>query len=219
MRRRLVGLFSVFFIVALILSLANAYAKSKHIEITSAFSDDIHETLFIYGENFGDSPQVTLEWELLTVHSFTDDYIEAALPVGIEPGSYRLAVARGGRFNSTDESDTMDVTIDAVGPIGPEGPEGPAGPGTTASHLRLAAFEVVSLAPGDSILHTVTAPDGAIVTGPCYMIPPQYASQLVVSASCPPTMDLTSWSYTLTNISNTPINDAIITIGIVYIEP
>ena len=72
-------------IVVFTLSVTKAYAKNKHLEITSASADDACEILYIYGENFGDDPQVKLEWEGLTVNTFTEDYLEASLPVGMNP--------------------------------------------------------------------------------------------------------------------------------------
>ncbi len=127
-------------IVAFTLSCTNAYA-SKRLQITSAACDDAYETLFIYGADFGDNPKVKLELELLTIINSTEDYIEATLPQGIEPGTYRLAVTRVKHFKSTFHSDRMDVTIGAIGQegaqgdVGPQGPQGDVGPQGTQGEL------------------------------------------------------------------------------------
>ena len=94
--------------------------------ISSASTDPNAEWLTIRGMNFGNHPpQVTLAGDRLQVLSSGPFEILAVLPPGIEPGSYRLAVARG---RGERYSDTFDVTIGAAGPAGPPGPEGPAGP-------------------------------------------------------------------------------------------
>jgi Collagen triple helix repeat (20 copies) len=105
---------------------------------TIAYSDDVLEYLFIRGTNFGYDPQAILQWEafgpqgeiewvLLVIDEFTDNFIKAELPFGIEPGTYRIAVARDGKFDSTIESTIIDVTLGAVGPTGPQGDQGAQG--------------------------------------------------------------------------------------------
>lgn len=94
--------------------------------ITSASADANAELLTVRGLNFGSPvPRVTLAGERLEVLSWGPFEILAALPPGLEPGSYRLAVSSG---RGERRSDTFDVTIGAAGPAGPPGPEGPEGP-------------------------------------------------------------------------------------------
>ena len=94
--------------------------------ISSAVADANVELLTIRGVNFGGArPRVTLAGEALSVMSSGPFEILAALPAGLEPGSYRLTVSRG---RGEGRSDTFDVTIGAAGAPGPPGPEGPEGP-------------------------------------------------------------------------------------------
>ncbi len=99
--------------------------------ISSAFADANTELLTIRGSGFGDrAPRVTLAGEPLPVLSSGPFEVLASLPLGLEPGSYRLTVSRG---RGEGKSDTFDVTLGAAGAAGPgrpagtEGPEGPAG--------------------------------------------------------------------------------------------
>lgn len=138
MKIRRVLLLLVLMLTGFALSFSNAYGQSKQIKkssrgklkITRAFADDAYETLYIYGAGFWKKPKIHLEWDLLTVNeaTSTDGYLEAALPEGIEPGTYRLTVARKGRFKTKSAYDTFEVTIGATGPQGPQGETGPAGP-------------------------------------------------------------------------------------------
>jgi type VI secretion system Hcp family effector len=94
--------------------------------ISSAFADANTELLTIRGSGFGDrTPRVTLAGEPLSVLSSGPFEVLAALPLGLEPGSYRLTVSRG---RGDGKSDTFDVTLGAAGPAGPPGPGGPEGP-------------------------------------------------------------------------------------------
>ncbi len=85
--------------------------------------------ILIRGENFVRRPQdgvsVALSGEALSVVSFSPPEIVALLPAGIEPGTYRLSVVRGGIL---PVGDAMDVTLGTQGPPGTEGREGPEGP-------------------------------------------------------------------------------------------
>lgn len=93
--------------------------------ISSAFADANTELLTIRGSGFGDrAPRVTLAGEPLPVLSSGPFEVLAALPAGLEAGSYRLTVSRG---RGEWRSDTLDVTIGATGAPGPPGPEGPEG--------------------------------------------------------------------------------------------
>jgi Collagen triple helix repeat (20 copies)/Regulator of chromosome condensation (RCC1) repeat len=81
--------------------------------------------LVIGGSAFGAKrPTVTIgALPALTVTTFSATEVVAALPAGVQPGTYLLTLTRG-NGNST----TFNVTIGAVGPIGPQGPVGPQGP-------------------------------------------------------------------------------------------
>jgi hypothetical protein len=82
-------------------------------------------TIAISGSNFGNQlPEVSLDATSLVVTAFGPAKIQANMPVGFVPGSYRLVVTAGGgssRFGS------MDVTVGAVGPQGLQGSQGPPG--------------------------------------------------------------------------------------------
>lgn len=128
MKRNTFCLFAIFVCIAFSLSATNVEAYIKRTKITSSATDEALATIYIYGVNFGDNPQVKLKNEPLTVDTSSDGYIEAQLPADIDPGTYRLAVARDGQFFRPFKRDTMDVTIGAVGPEGQEGPPGAQGP-------------------------------------------------------------------------------------------
>jgi hypothetical protein len=121
--------------------------------------------IYIHGENFGTMPEVMLDSFLLDVFSFEDSFIQAELPDGLDPGTYRLTVEDGLYYNPSAISvDSMDVTIGAVGPEGPQGPEGPPGdpglpgepgpqglPGPTLGiYDSLGLSSTGSLAPGNA---------------------------------------------------------------------
>lgn len=94
--------------------------------ISGAFADANTELLTIRGSGFGSrAPRVTLAGEPLPVLSSGPFEVLAALPAGLEPGSYRLTVSRG---RGEGKSDTFEVTLGAAGAAGPPGPEGPEGP-------------------------------------------------------------------------------------------
>jgi len=128
MRSKMLWLVSILTILLFSISSTNAYAL-KRTKITSAMTDEDLENIYIYGINFGDNPQVTLENVLLTVNSAasSDGYIEAQLPGDIEPGTYRLTVTRRGKPRRGSKRDIIDVTIGAAGPVGPQGPQGEPG--------------------------------------------------------------------------------------------
>lgn len=135
MQRRRTWLFAVLMTVVLTLSLANAYAKqdegSKELAITKAYYGG--GVLVICGENFGEFPEVMFETQLFDLASIavTEGCIEVEMA---EPdaGTYRVTVAREGKFENSNKSDIMDLTIGTVGPQGPQGEQGlqgPMGPG------------------------------------------------------------------------------------------
>ena len=99
------------------------------ITIAVADLDALSPTIFIFGTNFGPSPQVFIGNDIgtldaLVVISSNNTFIEAEL-VSIDPGTYALEVANG---PSTLHVSEMDVTIGAVGPEGPLGPPGTPNP-------------------------------------------------------------------------------------------
>ena len=85
------------------------------ITIAVADLDALPPTIFIFGTNFGPSPQVFIGNDIgtldaLVVISSTNTFIKAEL-VSIGPGTYALEVANG---PSTLHVSEMDVTIGAV---------------------------------------------------------------------------------------------------------
>ena len=125
----LAGRAALGWIVALALvSAAAAHDREDRgkLVISSAFADANTELLTIRGSGFGSrAPRVTLAGEPLPVLSSGPFEVLASLPLGLEPGSYRLTVSRG---RGEGKSDTFDVTLGAAGAAGPPGPEGPEGP-------------------------------------------------------------------------------------------
>jgi PKD repeat protein len=132
-------------ILVIVLGVPLIYAdKSPRLEIT--FVEIFEDALIIHGGNFGATPPtVILGEKILEVINFTNEEIEVALPVDIEPGvTYTLTVARGFKDDDDDDDngkkkknkskrtqhhvDIIDVTIGATGPTGPEGPKGDTGP-------------------------------------------------------------------------------------------
>lgn len=120
-------LFSIIVVVTILLiNPLNALAIQK-IKIISAVADQDLEMIYIIGENFGDNPGVMLNDVEINVISWSDISVEAELPVDIEPGTYRLLVAKNDQFRRYFKTARMDVTLGAVGPQGPQGIQGPPG--------------------------------------------------------------------------------------------
>ena len=141
----------VLFVVALFVpnSTYSEKIQTESVYITAAHVNldaDGKGTIFIYGSNLGDNPEVMLDETQLTVLNSTNASIEAEVE-DILPGTYRLAVASLG-FDSSDPStiSTLDVTIvdayvvsvatdgstegDAtIAAVAPEGSIQPAAPG------------------------------------------------------------------------------------------
>ncbi len=102
---------------------ATAYAQT---DIVSASANSNLTSITITGralQPISGSPIVSLGGVRLSVVSFTNTQINAALPAGMAPGSYDLAVTARGAAN-------FDVTIGTglPGPAGPAGAAGPVGP-------------------------------------------------------------------------------------------
>ncbi len=113
-------------ITALVLALSAhvALAQQGKVEITRAEVDVAGGTLFVHGQGFGAQPAtVLIDRSVLDVQSYSPTDLVAALPQGIQSGTYRLVVVRA----PGNASASMDVTIGAEGPQGPAGPAGPAG--------------------------------------------------------------------------------------------
>jgi len=116
---------SVFVMALFFLSISALAETPNRLEITSATVDLESGTIDIYGLNFGDDPEVWLEnnESPLEVETSSDTQIYIAfLPGDIQPGTYRLMVARQGFESSHPEkADSLDVTIGTVGPKGEQG--------------------------------------------------------------------------------------------------
>jgi hypothetical protein len=114
----------VLFLLTLFVLSNSIYASPhKRLEITSALIDLDDRTMQIFGNNFGYNPNVTLGGFPLVVLESTNEFIEAELWEGIEPGTYRLIVASrkflvSNRISGIPQPwkiDKMDVTICAKG--------------------------------------------------------------------------------------------------------
>ncbi|HEY7289537.1 MAG TPA: IPT/TIG domain-containing protein [Vicinamibacterales bacterium] len=117
--------------------IANAH-RDPVITSTSVSAD--HTTVFIDGANFGRSPRVSVDGQLLTNVTVDTNatHIVATLPT-LAPATYLIEVASRDRlfwFDDNDHSATFALVIDdpnaasqgAPGPPGPAGPAGVAGP-------------------------------------------------------------------------------------------
>lgn len=123
-------------ILGLLLSLLATCAFATNApSVVSTSTDAALTQLTISGSGFSPTntaPLVNLGSANLSIVSFTDAQIVAALPSNEAAGSYSLTVTETGGGSKTT---TFGVTIGAVGPQGPIGPQGPAGangvPGAT----------------------------------------------------------------------------------------
>jgi hypothetical protein len=114
------------------LTAAAPAAHAQKTSITSAAADFAIGRLYVTGTfDTSPAPNVVLDGQTLTVNSFTNTSIDAMLPAGIAPGTYRLEVS------VRQHSDTLDVTLGSAGPqgakgdtgtVGPQGPPGATGP-------------------------------------------------------------------------------------------
>jgi hypothetical protein len=110
-----VSIFLLVFIITVGSSEAVPETTKITLKIYYVYADLDLDYIDIYGENFGMLPEVMLDSLLLTVLSSSDTLIQAALPGGLEPGTYRLIV-EDGLYNNpqTTKKDSMDVTMGAV---------------------------------------------------------------------------------------------------------
>jgi len=120
-------------IIALVLALSApvALAQQGKIEITRADVDVAAGMLFVHGQGFGTQPAtVVIDRSVLDVQSHSPTDLVAALPQGIESGTYRLVVVRapGNASASMDVTIGSGETLGSAGPMGPAGPTGPQGP-------------------------------------------------------------------------------------------
>ena len=109
--------------IALCALLALAGTAFAQTDIVSASADSTLTSITIAGralQPVSGPPAVWLGGQRLSVLNFSSTQISAALPPGLAPGSYDLAVTAKGAAN-------FDVTI-GTGSVGPTGPAGPAGP-------------------------------------------------------------------------------------------
>ena len=150
-------------ITALVLALSAhvALAQQGKVEITRAEVDVAGGTLFVHGQGFGAQPAtVLIDRFVLDVQSYSPTDLVAALPQGIESGTYRLVVVRA----PGNASASMDVTIGAEGPQGPAGPAGPAGPQGPQGPVGAAGAAGPQGPRGEPGPQGLTGPQGA--TGP-----------------------------------------------------
>jgi hypothetical protein len=132
MKKFLVGLLLLF-------SAIPVFATSAPVVVSASPNAAITQ-LTIAGSGFSPSnttPTVVLGIDTLSIVSFSDTQIIAAILVSEPTGSYLLSVTE---TQSGSKTTTFGVTIGAVGPTGPQGPQGvqgvqgPAGPqGTTGA--------------------------------------------------------------------------------------
>lgn len=107
---------------ALVVALASFAANAEPV-IHAAAEDD--GELLIIGRDFGTAPSVRLGELLLNVNAASKLVIRAALPPGVEPGSYSLVVHRNAPPKMS--SQPFVVTLGAVGPRGEKGEKGDPG--------------------------------------------------------------------------------------------
>jgi hypothetical protein len=107
---------------ALVMALASFAAAAEPV-IHAAAEDD--GELLIIGRDFGPAPSVRLGELLLNVNAASKLVIRAALPFGVEPGSYSLVVHRNAPPKMS--SQPFVVTLGAVGPRGEKGDKGDPG--------------------------------------------------------------------------------------------
>lgn len=111
---------SLLLLAFFLLSISTYANKPNRVKINGAMVDLENGKIFIYGLNFGEHPEVWLDDFPLTVVGSTDEYIEASLATDVDPGTYRLKVARDGfPASHPEKADSIDVTISAFEEIDP----------------------------------------------------------------------------------------------------
>ncbi|HWS85645.1 MAG TPA: IPT/TIG domain-containing protein [Pyrinomonadaceae bacterium] len=99
-------------------------SQQMQLRITKALINFQDGVLTVHGRNFGDSPEVVLGGDPLTLRSGSDTQLEAALPPDLPPGTYLLEVSSG---QGNAQSDSFAVAVGAVGPPGQKGEPGEPG--------------------------------------------------------------------------------------------
>ena len=103
-----------------------SWGSYRGVIIDRAEVDFDNNKIYIEGHKFGKHPWVYMNDMYLKVHSADNNYIEAELP-SIDPGTYRLVVARYKRRHRLWLKGTMDLAIGTQGPKGDRGDPGPQG--------------------------------------------------------------------------------------------
>jgi hypothetical protein len=92
--------------------------------IISAVANFQSNQITITGSNFGSkAPSVTVDGKSVKVAAHSGSQVIAALPTGIQPGSYLISLTN----NSTGVKILFDATLGTAGPQGPQGPQGVQG--------------------------------------------------------------------------------------------
>ncbi|GEM_PF-1345458 len=100
----------------------------KPVKITHAVVDLENHYLYIYGKNFGESPQVKLDDIDLEITYSTSSMVVASLWEDIEEGTFLLELSTNGFVRVFFwKNAAMGLTIGAVGPQGPQGEKGDKG--------------------------------------------------------------------------------------------
>ncbi|HVS04199.1 MAG TPA: hypothetical protein VMT16_15655 [Thermoanaerobaculia bacterium] len=167
------------------LAAQEAEAAAAQLVVLSARAHLTTGILVVRGLDFGDPPPtVTLGFEDLEVLAHGSDWLEAALPAGVDAGTHLLIVARG---SGLAEYDVFHVTVPepllerlAVaerrepgppgprGQAGPPGPSGPPGEAGATGPMGPQGPAGPSGPPGPSLLATVagrSCPAGTALTG------------------------------------------------------
>jgi len=115
------------FLILFVMTIGTGWAADPppQLVITSVQVDFLNNLLHVNGKNFGSTPEVRLDDQVLTVMNPTAAKVDAVLPAGMVAGSYILRVSRG---PSTTQNDVFDVTLGTVGPKGDKGDKGDVGP-------------------------------------------------------------------------------------------
>ena len=120
------GLLFIVFLAGLFVFTGPVWGYRGWVKIDSAEVDLDSNKIYIKGHRFGEHPWVYMNGFSLEVHSADDNYIEAELP-SVDPGTYRIGVARYKRKYRRWLKDTIDVAVGTQGPKGDPGDPGPKG--------------------------------------------------------------------------------------------
>lgn len=127
-----VGILISFFGAPILAQPLNQDEEKPSPKVTHAEVDLTYGCIVIHGENFGDTPAVSVADMQLNVIYASDRRIEVDLWVeDPDPGTYKVYVANDAAAltsNSMKGKSKIDLTIGAVGAEGAEGFAGPPGP-------------------------------------------------------------------------------------------